>query len=106
MFAAAESERGLARSDAMLSVPMESFEEGTVVFMTAETTWFVVVGPLACAGENDGMAVESEIAGWAAEMFSGNHAVVKTGDTSDLAYATLENETKDEWPFDDHGSCF
>ena len=64
-----------------------------------------MVGPLAFAGENDGTAAESEIAGWAAEMFSGNHAVKKTGDMSDLAHATVENETKDEWPFDDHGSC-
>ena len=45
-------------SDAMLSMPIESLEEGTVVFMTAETTWFVV-GPLAFAGQNDGVAAES-----------------------------------------------
>ena len=88
----------------MLSVPTESFEEGTVVFVTTETTWFVV-GPLAFAGENDCVAAESEIAGWAAEMFSGNHAVEKTGDMSDLAYATTDSETTDGWPFDDHGSC-
>ena len=63
MFAATVSERGLAqpglgpyRSDAMLTVPIESFvEKGTVVFMATETTWFVV-GPLAFAGEIDGMA--------------------------------------------------
>ena len=52
--------------------------------MAVETTWFVV-GPLAFAGENDGLAAESEFAGWAAEMFSGNHAVEKTGDMSELA---------------------
>ena len=95
MFAATKSERGLAqpglgpcRSDAMLSVPIGSFEEGTVVFTANETMWFVV-GPQAFAGENDGMAAESEIAGWAAEMSSGNHAVEKTGDMSDLALLTM-----------------
>ena len=85
-------------------VPIESFEDGTAVFMAAETTWFVV-GRLASAGENDGLAAESEFAGWAAEMFSGNHAVEKTRDMSDLAYAIIDDETTDAWPFDDHGSC-
>ena len=64
-----------------------------------------MVGPLAFAGENDGMAAESEFAGWAAEIFSGNHAIEKTRDMSDLAYATIDDETTDAWPFDDHGSC-
>ena len=111
MFAAIVLERGLAQpglgpswSDATLFLPIESFEDGPAVFMTAETTWFVV-GPLASAGENDGLAAVSEFAGWAAEMFSGNHAVVKTEDVSDLAYATIDDETTDAWPFDDHGSC-
>ena len=72
-------------------------------------------GPLACAGENDGMAVESEIAGapflekvivavqvvseWASAVFLGKHAVM-----SDLAYATVKSETNNAWPFEDHGS--
>ena len=53
---AAMLERGLAQSglgpslsDATLFLPIESFEDGTAVFMAAETTWFVV-GPLASAG--------------------------------------------------------
>ena len=55
MFAATLVERGLAQpglgpswSDATLFLPIEGFEDGTAVFMAAETTWFVV-GPLAFA---------------------------------------------------------
>ena len=93
-FAATVSERSVV----MLSVPIVEFEEGTVVFMATEATWFVV-GSLACVGENDGMAAESEIADapflrevieavqvvlvWAA-IFSGNRVVVKTRDMSEF----------------------
>ena len=49
-----------------------------------------MVGPLASAGEDDGLAAESEFAGWAAEMFSGDHAVEKTGDMPDLAYTIID----------------
>ena len=96
MIAAIVLERGLAQPglgpscvDATLFLPTE---DGPAVFMTAETMWFVV-GPLPSAGENDGLAAESEFAGWAAEMFSGDHAVEKTGDMSDLACTIIDDET-------------
>ena len=75
MFAAPFLERGLVLPglgpscvDAMLFLP---FEDGPAVFMTADTTWFVV-GPLASAGENDGVATVFDFAGWAAEMLTEN----------------------------------
>ena len=89
MFAATFLERGLALPglgpscvDATLFLPIE---DGPAVFMTADTTWFVV-GPLASAGENDGVATVFEFAGGAAEMFSENHAVVNSEDMSVLPY--------------------
>ena len=107
MIAAIVSERGLALPglgpscvDATLLLPTE---DGPAVFMTAETTWFVV-GPLASAGEDDGLATESEFACWAAEMFSRNHAVEKTRDMSVLAYIFIDDEITDVWPLHDFGS--
>ena len=99
MFAAIFLERGLALPglgpfclDATLFLPTK---DEPAVFMTAETTWFVV-GPLASAGENDGVATVSEFAGWAAEMFSGNHAVVNSEDMSVLTNIFERNTRKKE----------
>ena len=47
------------------------------------------------------MVWQSEFAGWAAEMFSGDHAVVKTGDMSFLAFSFINDEITDARPF--HG---
>ena len=47
---------------------------------------------------------ESEFAGWAAEMFSGNHAVEKTRDMSDLAVFFVDDEITDARPLHDFGS--
>ena len=86
--------------DATLFLPTK---DGPAVFMTAETTWFVV-GPLVSAGENDGLATVSEFACWAAEMFSGNHAVVKTEYMSVLTYLFIDDEITDALPLHDFGS--
>ena len=107
MIAAIVLERGLALPglgpscvDATLFLPTK---DGPAVFMTAETTTWFVVGPLASAGENDGLATVSEFGGWAAEMFSGNHAVVNTGDMSVLTYLFIDDEITDALPLYDFG---
>ena len=107
MIAATFLERGLALPglgpscvDATLFLPIE---DGPAVFMTAETMWFVV-GPLASAGENDGVATVFEFAGWAAEMLSENHAVVNSEDMSVLPYLFIDDEIIDALPLHDFGS--
>ena len=63
-----------------------------------------MVGPLASAGEDDGLATESEFACLAGEMFSGNYAVQKTGDMSVLAYIFIDDEITNARPLHDFGS--
>ena len=107
MFAATFLERGLALPglgpscvDATLFLPIK---DGPAVFMTADTTWFVV-GPLASAGENDGVATVFEFAGWAAEILFENHAVVNSEDMSVLPYLFIDDEIIDALPLLDFGS--
>ena len=94
--------RGLGPScvDATLFLPIE---DGPAVSVTAATTWFVV-GPLAFAGENDGVATVFEAAGWAAETEFENHAVVNSEDMSVLPYLFTDDEIIDALPLLDFGS--
>ena len=80
--------------DATLFLPIQ---DGPAVFMTADTTWFVV-GPLASAGEDDGVATVFEFAGWAAEILFENHAVVSSEDMSVLPYLFIDDEIIDALP--------
>ena len=107
MFAATFLERGLALPglgpscvNATLFLPIE---DGPAVSLTAVTTWFVV-GPLASAGENDGVATVCESSGWVAETVFENRAVVNSEDMSVLPYLFTDDEIIDALPLLDFGS--
>ena len=107
MFAATFLDRGLALPglgpscvDATLFLPIE---DGPAVSITADTTWFVV-GPLASAGENDGVATVFQSTGWAAETVFENHAVLNSEDMSVLPYLFTDDEIVDALPLLDFGS--